>query len=205
MKNVNEIRFVATNYFNLQGLRMVPLGLLAILVCLWANGVKYPVSVKSYLILLFEVVVLMTAYFGVDRYYLHTFGKVKNSPEIKRQELIFAVIFGIIVIVGFWMDATYKLPFSAIGLIFGLGLLADYIRITWLVKGRYLLYYPIGAALSIIIGLLPLLGFPGWWHAVGLKGQLFGIDLFVGLFMIFAGIWGHIFLVRTLTPKAEEK
>lgn len=205
MKNINEIRFVSTNYFNLQGLRMVPMGVLAILVGLWANGAKYPVTFNEYLVLLIELVVLITISFGIDRYYLHSFGRVKNTPESKRFEVIYSMIFGAFVLVAFWLDVTYKLPLSLIGLVFGLGLLADYIRITWLVKGRYLFYYPIGAVLSIVISLLPLLGFPGWWHTVGLKGQIFGIDLFVGLFVIFAGIWGHIYLVRTLSPRGEAK
>ncbi len=205
MKNLNEIRFVSTNYFNLQGLRMVPIGLLAIGVGLWANGAKYPISAKWYLILLLMVVVLLIVYWGLDRFYLHSFGKVKNSTESKRLELIITSVFGFIALVAFWLDATLKLPLSMVGLAFGLGLLADYIRITWLVKGRYLLYYPIGAVLSIIVSLLPLLGLPGWWHAVGLRAQLFGITLFVGLFTIVAGFWGHLFLVRTLSPKAEDK
>lgn len=205
MKNINEIRFVATNYFNLQGLRMVPIGVLGILVALWVNGAKYPVSMQNYLILSVIVVISLALYFGIDRYYLHSFGKVKNTPESKRLEGLVSIVGGVLALAAFWLDVTYKLPLCVIGLVFGVGLLEDYIRITWLVKGRHLLYYPIGAVLAIIVSLLPLLGLPEWWHAVGLRGQLEGILIFISLFSIFAGIWGHIYLVRTLSPKAEEK
>lgn len=205
MKNVNEIRFVATNYFNLQGLRMVPIGILGILVALWVNGAKYPISMQNYLILLAIVVISLVLYFGIDRYYLHSFGKVKNTAESRHLEGLVSIVGGVLALAAFWVDVSYKLPLCVIGLVFGVGLLEDYIRITWLVKGRHLLYYPIGAVLAIIVSLLPLLGLPEWWHEVGLKSQLEGILIFISLFSIFAGLWGHIFLVRTLAPKTEEK
>lgn len=205
MKDIKEIRFVATNFSNLQGLRMVVIGVLLILVCLWANGLKYPISIKSDFILLFEVVAMLTVYYAVDRYYLRTFGQVKTTPEIQRFELKLSIIGGILSLVAFWLDVTYKLPLSLIGLVCGIGLFADYIRFTWMVNGRHMLYYPIGAVLLIGVSLLPLLGLPGWWHVVGIKGQIFAISLLLGFFSIFAGIWGHVYLVRTLSPKAEEK
>jgi hypothetical protein len=205
MKNINEIRFVATNYFNLQGLRMVPIGVLGILVAIWVNGAQYPVTKENYFFLILIVIVSLALYFGIDRYYLHSFGKVKNTPESKRLEWLVSIVAGVLTLGAFWMDITYKLPLCLVGLVFGVGLLEEYIRITWLVKGRHLLYYPIGAVLAIVVSLLPLLGLPKWWHAFGLKDQLLGILLYICLFSIFAGIWGHIFLVRTLSPKAEEK
>ncbi len=96
------------------------------------------------------------------------------------------------------------LPVSALGLVFAAGLLADYIRITWLVKGRFLLYYPLGALLMAVISILPLLGVSDWWHILGLKNQLIGIITVVGIYTIIAGIWGHIFLVRTLRPQRKQ-
>ncbi len=205
MKNLKEIRFIATNFYNLQGLRMVIIGILLIVVCLWANGLKYPISIKSDLILLFEVVTMLTVYYAVDRYYLRTFGRVKPTPEIQRFEINLSIIGGILGLIAFWLDVTYKMPFSLIGLVCGIGLFVDYVRFTWMVKGRRLLYYPIGAALIIGVSLLPLLGLPGWWHVVGIKGQIFAISMLLGVFSIVAGIVGHLFLTRTLSPKVEEK
>ena len=205
MKNINEIRFVATNYFNLQGLKNVAIGIFGILVALWGSAQQYPISLQNWIFLGFVVIVPVAIYLAFDHYYKHTFGQVKRSPESKRLEWLVGIISGVLIIGGFWLDVTYKLTFSAIGLIFGLGLLADYIRITWLVKGRYLLYYPIGVVLIILLSLFPVFGLPEWWKMVGLRSEAIGLALFVGVFSIFAGIWGHIFLVRTLSPKAEEK
>jgi len=205
MKNVNEIRFVATNYFNLQGLRMVPMSLLLVLVALWANGLKYPISTTSWLIVIFESLVMSLVYIGIGRYYRVSFGQVKRTAESLRLEWLVQIIGGILAGAAIWLDMTKKLPISLIGFVFGIGLLADYLRMTWLVKGRYLLYYPIGAVLFLIVGLLPLLGLPGWWTWLGIKYQFIAVPIVIGIYMIFAGIWGHVFLVRTLTPTVEEK
>lgn len=205
MKSINEIRFVATNYFNLQGLKNVAIGIFGILVVIWGNTLQYPVSTQSWITLGLVVVVSVGIYYAFDRYYRHSFGQVKRTTESKRLEWLVGVIGVILVIVAFWLETSYKLSISVIGLIFALGLLADYIRITWLVKGRFLLYYPIGVVLAVVLSLLPLLGLPQWWKLIGLRGEAYGIALFVSLFSIFAGIWGHIYLMRTLSPKAEEK
>jgi hypothetical protein len=93
--------------------------------------------------------------------------------------------------------------FSLLGLVFAAGLLADYIRITWLVKGRLLLYYPIGAVLMAVLSVLPLLGLPEWWLRLGIRDQLVAVAVAIGIFTIIAGVWGHIFLVRTLPASLE--
>lgn len=205
MKSIKEIRFVSTNYINLQGLKNVAIGIFGILVVLWGNNLKYPISMLSWILLGVVVVVSMAIYFGFDRYYMLNFGKVKRTAESKRLEWLVGILCLILVIAGYWLELSFKLPISIIGLVFGLGLLADYIRITWLVKGRHLLYYPIGVFLAIVLSLLPLLGLPQWWKLVGLRDEALGILLFVGFFSIFAGIWGHIYLMRTLSPKMDEK
>jgi hypothetical protein len=155
--------------------------------------------------LLLEVVVMLLVNYGIDRYYLHSFGKVKGSPESRRLELLVQIVAAIFGLVAFFLDANFNLPFSLIGLVFAITLLGDYIRITWLVKGKHLLYYPVGAVLIIIVSLLPLFGLPGWWHSVGIRAQLFAVPVVIGIIMAFAGVWGHFYLVRTLSPKAEEQ
>lgn len=205
MKNLNEVRFVTTNYFNLQGLRMVPFSLMLVLVGLWANGAKYPVSAKNYLVLFLILLACSILFYGINRYYLRIFGQVKRTPESQRLEWLVGIVGGVLALGAFWLDVSVKLPLSLIGLVFAAGLLEDYIRITWLVKGRFLLYYPIGALLMVAVSVLPLLGLPDWWHAVGLRSQLFGIAIMIGVVSILAGIWGHVFLVRTLPSLTETK
>jgi len=84
------------------------------------------------------------------------------------------------------------------------GLLADYIRITWLVKGRFLLYYPLGIMIMTGASILPLIGVQNWWKAVGIRSQMVGIAILIGLFVIVAGIWGHAYLVHTLNPRGGQ-
>ena len=195
MVDIKQIRFVATNYTNLQGLRAVPLGLCLLLVCLWANGVAYPV--RDFLVPAVSMIVSGVLLFAIDRYYLHAFGRVQRTPESRRMEWIIGAVGGILALGAFWLDTTVKLPVSLLGLVFAAGLLADYIRMTWLVKGRSLLYYPLGAILMTGVSLLPLF-VPDWWHALGIRSQMIGIAMMIGIFCMLAGVWGHIYLVRTL-------
>jgi len=201
MKDINQTRFIATNYYNLQGLRMLPIGLCLILMILWANGIHGPARDLLVPVLIAAGAVILV--FAIDRYYLHAFGRVQRTPESLRLENWLAIVGGALALGAFWMDTLFKLPFSALGLVFAAGLLADYIRMTWLVKGHYLLYYPLGAILMIGLSLLPLLGAPDWWLGYGLRSQLLGIAMAIGIFTMVAGIWGHIFLTRTLALRQE--
>ena len=203
MKNLKEIRFVATNYYNLQGLRSLPVSLYLVLICLWVNNQRYPITMKNYLLPTLELICMLILYFGINRYYLHSFGRLERTPESRRLEWGTAIASGVLVMAAFWMDVTYKLPVSLLGLTMALSLLAEYIRITWLVKGRFLLNYPIGVILLAGASLLPVLGSPDWWHFFGIQSQLLGISLLFGFFTIFAGIYSHFFLVHTLSALSE--
>jgi hypothetical protein len=201
MKDLKEIRFVATNFSNLQGLRTVPISLYLVLICLWANTIHGPA--RDFLVPVLGLAGTLILLFAVDRYYRHTFGRVQRTPESRRLEWLVSAIGGIIALAGFWLDVYVKLPVSLLGLAFSISLLADYIRITWLVKGRFLIYYPIGAILLALVSILPLLGVSHWWLLFGLRSQLLGLSIAFGIYMIFASLWGHIFLVRTLSSQME--
>ena len=201
MNTVKQVRFVATNFYNLQGLRAVPLGLCLVLICFWANSLHE--QARNFLVPVSSLIGALIILFAVDRYYLHTFGQVQRTPESLRLEWLFSIIGGILALGAFLLDVLFKLPVSTLGLVFAASLLADYIRITWLVKGRFLLYYPLGAILMAVVSILQLLGVSHWWQTIGLKNHLLGIAMAVGLFTVFAGIWGHIFLASTLLPHVE--
>ncbi|MBN2146541.1 MAG: hypothetical protein JW726_04095 [Anaerolineales bacterium] len=204
MQSQNQIRFIATNYYNLQGLRAIPLGLLLILVCLWANGLDGPA--RNFLLPVSAVVSSLLLLIAIDRYYLRTFGQVRRTPESLRLEWLVGIVGGILALGAYLLDISHELPLSLLGLVFAAGLLADYIRITWLVKGRFLFYYPLGATLMAVVSVLPLVGIRDWWQTVGLASQMLGIAVAIGIFSVIAGIWGHIFLLRTLpTHKGGEE
>ncbi|RPI88007.1 MAG: hypothetical protein EHM41_02895 [Chloroflexi bacterium] len=201
MQNVKNIRFVATNFYNLQGLRAVPLGFLLLLVSLWANTLHGPA--RNFLVPTLGLASALVVLFVIDRYYSHTFGRVERTPESRRFEWLFSVVGGILALGAFLLDVSYKLPVSMLGLVFSAGLLADYIRITWLVKGHFLLYYPLGAILMAGVSVLPALGVSNWWYVFGIANQLIGITTVIAIFTMIAGIWGHIFLVNALPGRVE--
>jgi hypothetical protein len=198
MKTMREIRFVTTNYYNLQGLRLIPLGLLVLYTGYWANKAHYPLTDEDFIFLIGAMIVSILASLLIDLYYKRFFGVVRQTPESRKLESTLWTVGGVLAIAAFWLDVSYSLPLSLVGLVAGLALLADYLRMTRLVKGRYLIYYPIGAAVLMAVSLLPLFGMPGWWRELGLRAQMFGIVLVLGVFTVCAGIWSHIFLSRTL-------
>jgi hypothetical protein len=201
MKNLSEIRFVATNFSNLQGLRAVPLSLLLVIICLWANGLHGPA--RDFLVPILGLASSLILFVATDRYYLHSFGRVQRTPESRRLEWLTSIVGGILALGAFWVEISFVLPFSLLGIVFAVCLLVDYIRITWLVKGRFLIYYPIGAILLAMVSILPLLGVSHWWQVFGLRSQLLGMSIAFGVFMTIAGIWGHIFLVTTLPSQVK--
>jgi hypothetical protein len=199
MVDIKQIRFVATNYSNLQGLRTFPLGLCLLSVTFWANGTPEKNFVLPFIYLAVSALLL----FAIDRYDLRVYGRVQRTPESRRLEWLLEIVGAILAVGSLWLDLTNNLPLSLVGLVFAAGLLADYIRITWLVKGRSLLYYPLGAVLMALMSLLPLLGLPDWWLAFGLRSQIMGICVVIGIFTILAGIWSHNYLVHTLPTLAS--
>ncbi|HEX7555373.1 MAG TPA: hypothetical protein VF338_02020, partial [Leptolinea sp.] len=186
-------------FSNLQGLRAVPISLYLVVICLWTNGIHGPA--RDFLIPALGLAITVILLFVIDQYYRYTFGRVQRTTESRRLEWLVSAIGGIVALGAFWLDNYIKLPVSLVGLVFSISLLADYIRITWLVKGRFLLYYPIGAILLAVVSVLPLLGVPNWWLAFGIRSQLLGICIAFGIYAIIAGIWGHIFLVQTLSQR----
>ena len=99
MNESNKIRFIATNYVNLQGLRNVPFGISIILLALltngllksgltraplWANGLAG--AAKYYAIGGVILVSMIVSLLLIDKYYFHYFGRVKRTPESSRFE-----------------------------------------------------------------------------------------------------------------------
>lgn len=216
MKESDKIRFIATNFVTLQGLRIVPIGVLMFLIglltnSLWANGVTFAVlwtnelarAAEYFAFLGVIIVVTIISIIIIDKYYSHNFGVIKRTPESIRFEWLIQIVGSILLLGAFWVDITFRLPVNCIGLLFAATLIAEYFRLTWLVRGRYLIYYPLGAFFIAFVSILPLFGIPKWWLAFGLVNNLVGIEMAVGIFCISAGLWGHLFFLRALSTKLE--
>ena len=197
----SQIRFIAANYSRLQGLRMVPVGMLVLFVALWNNSregdLGGPILAVAGAILL---------YWLADRYYAGMFGRVTPTPSQLRMDFIVSVAFSILAILGFLLDEEARLPVSVLGLVFAGALFVDFWLATRSVRGEALALFPENFFATVVIlafSILPVFGI-SWWESVGYKSQVNGILAMDGLVLIIAGIWGHIRVTRDLSP-AEAK
>jgi hypothetical protein len=200
MKSLDQIRMITTNFSALQGLKIVPLGLLLAVVSLWANAHRGPARD-----ILFPGGCMVAAYFLywlIGRYYEQTYGIVQPTFAQRKSEWARGLIGGLVGLVAFWADVSFDLKISLIGLFIAGAILAEYVRMDRQLKDRYLLFYPAAALLMILLSMLPVLGI-NWWEPVGIKALLIGVSTVTGFLFILMGLLAHISLVRWL-PLARE-
>ncbi len=196
-----QIRFMATNYSRLQGLRMVPVGLLVVSVSVWAMDHQGDLSLP---ILLTLGAALL--YWLIDRFYVNRFGRIRQTARMRSWEIAVSILSGLLALLAFWLDTAHDLPFSALGLLFAVVLFEDFWRATRSGKERSFRLYPenfIAASLILVLSLLPLTGL-AWWERLGWQSQLLSMLTIIGILLILAGIWGHIRLLRIL-PAGKAK
>jgi hypothetical protein len=201
MEPLKQTRFLAANYSSLQGLRSVPVGLLLLFICIWANGQHGPARDLT-LPILFGVATLALL-IVIDRYYLHVFGRVQRTSADRRLELIGSIFFGLLALGAFMLDTNYDFSVSSVGLVFAVLFLVSYLRVILLYKNRS---YTIDLVMSILILLvssLPLLGLANFWSLLGIKHALLGALIMVGVIMVTGGIGAHIYFVRSLPRTLE--
>lgn len=199
MQNHRFVQFAVTSYPYLQGLIAIPLGAGLTATALWANSLHRRAQPLDLFLITAILAGLALLMWRISRYYRRTFGVTELSAEDRRWETIFGILGGSVALGAVWLDMTSRLPFSAYGLVFALVLLVIYARITWPVRGRYLLYYPLAAALVVLTSTLPSLGFPRWWTFFGLGSQLLGVTVVIGVLVIAMGLWGHVVLTRIMS------
>lgn len=202
MQNIHKTRFLAANYSNLQGLKSIPLGLLLLIVVIWANMQKGSASNLT-LPILFSIAMIVL-FIGIQRYYLTRFGRIDRTPNQKRMEVILGVLGGIIGLAAFALDTRFDLPVSTVGLVFAGAIVAEYLRMQWYAPGNYLL--PLSAAsfvIMLVVSILPLLGLSNWWQLLGLRTQLLGVLFVAGLVIVINSLIGHWFFVQQLPGKEE--
>ncbi len=197
MNDLDRIRMITVNFSMLQGLKMVPLGLLLTVVSLWGNSGTGPRRD-----LLFPSACVVAAFFLYllfSRYYAREYGTVQPSAVMRRNEIIRGLGGGIVALAAFLVDVNLKPPVSFIGLVLGLATLGEHVWLSRRIGGRV---EPIiiGVALFItILSLLPLAGV-NWWQPLGIRARLFGICVITGIIFMVVGIWEHVRLVKLLPP-----
>jgi hypothetical protein len=202
MLNIHKTRFIAANYSNLQGLKAVPIGVLLVLVVLWANWQRGPASDLALPIL--AALAALALSWLINRYYQTRFGRVENTASQKRFELVLGIVGGAVGLGAFILDTSLHLPVSLIGLVFAAAVVVEHLRMQWYAPGTYLLPLTLGwFAVLLLTSILPQLGAGEWWLRLGLRAQLFGVLVVVGTVMVMNGLLGHWFFVRQL-PGAED-
>jgi hypothetical protein len=199
-----QIQFIAANYSRLQGLREVPVGMLVLFVSVWALYNHGPSADLTAPMLASIGAALL--YWLTDRYYNSVFGQVKQTSRQRKWEFISSVAFSILAILAFGFDTTEVLPISTLGLVFAAALFENFWRATESVRGEAFAFFPENFAAAIVIlvvTILPLFGIT-WLETIGIKSQVVGVFMVIGVVIILAGIWGHFRIMRAL-PVVEAK
>jgi hypothetical protein len=201
---ISKIRFVAANYSRLQGLREVPVGMLVVFISFWTMYNHGPNANLTIPVL--ATIGAAVLYWLTDRYYNHTFGRVKQTLHQRNREIVASVVFSLLALLAFWLDTTEQVSVSALGLVFAVALFENFWMATESVRSKALLFFPenfVAAILILVISILPILGI-SWWQVLGLVSQVVSVFMFIGVVLILAGIWGHLRIVRVL-PMVEAK
>jgi hypothetical protein len=200
----SQIQFITANYSRLQGLRAVPIGILAVFVSIWTlyhQGSNADLGAP-----ILVAMMAMLLYWLTDRYYNHTFGQVKRTARQRTWEIVVSVGSGVLGFLAFVLDTAQVVPISAVGLVFAISFLEYFSRSNPSEWRTILIRFPeniVAAILILVLSLLPLFGIV-WWKALGIRSQVVGVLLIVGIVIVLTGIWGHIRLVRAL-PAVEAK
>lgn len=195
----SRIQFIASHYSRLQGLRAVPVGILAVFISIWSlynQGTRSNLSIP--ILVAFAAALLYTL---TDRYYNHTFGQIRRTTSQRITELVGSIILGTLGLLAFVLDTTEVIAISCVGLVFAISFLEYFSRARPAEWGKILGRFPeniVAAIVILVISLLPLFGI-SWWNVLGIRSQVVGILLVVGTVIILTGIWGHVRLIRALT------
>ncbi|MFZ5885400.1 MAG: hypothetical protein ACOYYI_16655 [Chloroflexota bacterium] len=191
-----QIQFIAANYLRLQGLRMVPIGLLVLFTGIWNNSRQGDLSGP-----ILSFVGIAALYWLIDLYYNQVFGRVTPTPAQHKVELIVSITFSILAILSFVLDSAKILPISMLGVTLAGALAVDFWQATRSVRGEAFALFPemlVSAIVIFIVSILPIFGIT-WWEAFGFKAQVEGMLAFDGIVLIVAGMWGHLRIRRNLS------
>lgn len=199
-ENLNQIRHIAANYSRLQGLRSVPVGVLAVATGVW---VSLPAGQDGDLgAPLVMIAIAALAYFLVDRYYARTFGQVYPTGKERNREIFVSVLMGVLAFLAFLFDTADILPISAFGLVFAAALFIEFSRSFGKLSFQSAPEAFIAPILVGVAALLPALGI-FWWQPLGFQFSLAGMLVLVGVLMTISGIIGHLRFTRLLAHLRE--
>jgi hypothetical protein len=196
LTEIQKTRFLAMNFAHLQGLRVIPYGLLLFLVSFWANAQRGPA--RNFLPPVLMGLLCIGLYMLIDRYYRRTFGQVVPSAQSRRADRALAIIGGAAALAAFLLDVRLSLPVSLVGLVFAIAILGEYIRFARYAQRGYTLITPLFVLLTALVSVLPALGLHGWWQQIGVKAEMLGVCMAASAILVFAGLFSHLNFTRAL-------
>jgi hypothetical protein len=200
MQKQSHVRSLTTNFSFFQGLKGIPLGLLLMVLSIWASAQTAPGPALFFPI--GSVVVLLGLYWIVYRFYQQVFGVVVQAKRRKTASTIREGLIGAAALAAFWIDTSLSISISVLGLIFAGAMLVDYGRVPGKTGNRLLWFYPAGALLMLSLSLIPFFNLT-WWETLGFKALLYGITAAAGMLFIILGVATHIAL-ENLFVEIEE-
>ena len=197
---MKKIRFLAANFSRLQGLRAIPIGLLLFCVSYWANRQTGPAT-DLWIPLLLGLLGLILAVV-IEQYYRRTFGRMIAPESARKNELILSTAAAVTALAAFLIETRFDLPFSPVGLVFAIIFAIETLRMSRYLHNWYTSLMLIQAMLTGFVSVLPALGLDRLWSGLGIKADLLGICMAVGLTLVINGFISHWFFVKNLPKEA---
>ena len=200
MTDIQQLRKVTRGYPYLQGLKVVPIGLLLLLTASFSID-WWPWEGWEFLPFAIAGIAAVAAMVWISRYYERRFGRVSPTPTQFRRDAVGTAIAAIALAGGLLVDVTVVPPVS----VFGLSLAAVLIWY-WSWSGGPRPYHWLLAGALAVVALLPL---ASTWFDIDLvdKGDAaFTLVLAAaGAVYVAAGLLDHAHLVRSIGPAPEER
>jgi hypothetical protein len=196
MQDLKRVQYVTAYYSALQGLKLVPFGLLFLLFAAQAGGWNGLGRQGDCTLTLPLLLVVIALYFVIGRYYDRTFGRVQY---MRKGAGDLAVIAFVAVFVGAIVaEIIWKPSVSLIGLVMAMGFIGGGVS-----SRRW--YYIVLGSLTAGVSLLPIwLSGPFAGRYVGSFSFTFNFTL--GLTYLVGGLVDHYLLLRAFkaAPSADE-
>lgn len=194
---LDRLRYVAGHYRDLQGLALVPFGLVFLAPGFIPNGWGQQGETWRWLMIAGALLLSWLA----TIYYQRAVGRAWPALRTGGSYRWLAIMIGGALLFGYfaapWYDGLVNPPISVTALVMAGLLLIPFVA----ARGRYRHHYLYLALLYVAVALLPLTGLV---TSAQLVKDPFLFGLLYGLPWIVGGLGDHIFLVRTLKPLPKE-
>lgn len=206
IRDLERVRYVTENYERLQGLKMMPVGVLMLALAVFALlRIDWPGMTSEEEGALFGVLLIFGGIFGclaaslaswvISGRYEQRYGKARRSP-ISRWAGVLIVLGAVSFYVAHTIDIVLMTPMYLPYLVVGVAGI-----VFWWPERRFRIHYLFVAVTFLLVGFLPLAGvLPGNYFGEAL-GLLF---LHLGISVIVIGLLDHLLLIHTLKTVPED-